>query len=373
MCGIAGLIAAGRMDDELLRRMTGRLAHRGPDDEGAWSDPDAGIGLGHRRLSIVDLSPAGHEPMHSESGRFVVTFNGEVYNHRELRQALEREGSVPSGGWRGHSDIETLLQAIDCWGLEEALKRAVGMFAFALWDRRERKLQLVRDRFGEKPLYYGWVQRDFVFASELKAIREHPRFDNEIDRGALQLFAARSYVPAPLSIHRRIFKLPPGCILTVTGAGAGKPLDTPPEEGTAGGVRLKRYWSYRDIVEHGLADPIQNEEDALAELDRVLSRAIADQSVADVPVGVFLSGGIDSATIAALYQRNSTTPVRTFSIGFEDSAYDEAPFARGWPSSSAPQHREQILTERDALETIPLLPAIYDEPFADSSQFRRIW
>jgi len=368
MCGIAGLIAAGKIEEHLLRRMTDRLAHRGPDDHGLWLDPDSGIGLGHRRLSIIDLSPAGHEPMHSASGRFVVTFNGEIYNHRDLRSRLEKEQSAPPGGWRGHSDIETLLQAIDTWGLENALREAVGMFAFALWDRRERTLRLVRDRFGEKPLYYGWVQRDFVFGSELKALRTHPRFDNEIDRKALRLFTAQTYIQAPLSIYRRIFKLPPGCILTVTSGAAAVPLNDPPAEGASGALSLNRYWSYRDVVQRGLAEPIRDQADALEELDRVLGRAVADQSIADVPVGVFLSGGIDSSTIAALYQRNSTRPVRTFSIGFENDTYNEAPFARRVAEQLGTVHHEQILTERDALETIPLLPSMYDEPFADSSQ-----
>lgn len=368
MCGIAGLIAAGKIEKDLLRRMTDRLAHRGPDDHGLWLDPDSGIGLGHRRLSIIDLSPAGHEPMHSASGRFVVTFNGEIYNHRDLRERLENDRSAPPGGWRGHSDIETLLQAIDTWGLENALREAVGMFAFALWDRRERTLRLVRDRFGEKPLYYGWVQRDFVFGSELKALRAHPRFDNEIDRKALRLLTAQTYIHAPLSIYRRIFKLPPGCILTLTADAAAVPLDDPPTEGTSGAPSLSRYWSYRDVVQRGLAEPIRDEADALEELDRVLGHAVADQSIADVPVGVFLSGGIDSSTIAALYQRNSTRPVRTFSIGFENETYNEAPFARRVAEQLGTVHHEQILTERDALETIPLLPSMYDEPFADSSQ-----
>ena len=368
MCGIAGLIASAKVDEGLLRRMTDRLSHRGPDDQGLWVDPDSGVGLGHRRLSIVDLSPAGHEPMHSASGRFVVTFNGEIYNHREIRSRLDDEEQAPPNGWRGHSDIETLLQAIDAWGLRAAIAEAAGMFAFALWDRRERTLSLVRDRFGEKPLYYGWVGRDFLFASELKALRLHPRFDNDIDRHAVQLFAGRTYIPAPFSIYRRIFKLSPGCIVRLSAEGVGKPLDHPPDESSTGGVTLERYWSYRDVVRRGLDEPINDETEALSELDRALSLAVAQQSVADVPVGVFLSGGIDSSTVAALYQRDSNRAVRTFSIGFEDRRYNEAPFARKVAEHLGTIHQEQVLTERDALETIPLLPSIYDEPFADSSQ-----
>ena len=368
MCGIVG--GAGPLARRILQiaPMTSALQHRGPDDNGVWIDGEAGIWLAHRRLAVVDLSPAGHEPMHSASGRYVVTFNGEIYNHREIRAVLEAESLVPQGGWRGHSDIETLLQAIDCWGLEATLQKAVGMFAFGLWDRAERRLSLVRDRFGEKPLYYGWVGKDFVFASELKAIRTHPQFDASLDRKALRVFASRTYIPAPLSIYRRIFKLMPGCILTVPVDAAGRALDQPPVEGAAGSVSLRRYWSYRDVVRAGLADPIRDEAEALAELDRALARAVAEQSIADVPVGLFLSGGIDSSTIAAFCGRSSRLPMMSFSIGFEDPRYNEAPFARRVAAQLGTVHHEQILTERDALEVIPLLPTMYDEPFGDSSQ-----
>src|SRR3954447_6316048 len=206
MCGIAGIIGKARVDEQSVMRMIRQLAHRGPDDEGIWFDPDAGIGLGHRRLAIVDLSPAGHQPMHSADGRFVLTFNGEIYNHPELRAALEEEGAVPEGGWRGHSDTEVFLKGIATWGLVETLDRSVGMFAFALWDRKERTLSLVRDRFGEKPLYYGWAGKDLLFGSELKALRAHPEFERRIDRGALRLLASRTYIPAPLSIYEDVFK-----------------------------------------------------------------------------------------------------------------------------------------------------------------------
>ncbi len=306
--------------------------------------------------------------MVSDSGRLVITFNGEIYNHAEIRADIDRQGLTPGGGWRGHSDIETLLQAIDCWGLQPALRKAAGMFAFGLWDRQDRTLSLVRDRFGEKPLYYGWVGRDFLFASELKAFRDHPAFDGRLDRSALRLFASRTYIPAPFSIFRRIFKLLPGCVLTVPAEAAAHPLDEPPTEGRNGRLRIDRYWSYRDVVRNGLADPITNEGDALVELDRALSRSVADQSVADVPVGMFLSGGIDSSTIAAIYQRASSRPIRTFSIGFEDSRYDEASFARRVAEQLGTVHHEQIVTDRDALDVIPSLPRIYDEPFGDSSQ-----
>ncbi|MEO6581759.1 MAG: asparagine synthetase B, partial [Sphingomicrobium sp.] len=249
MCGIAGILGVGAGDPALLRRMTDTIAHRGPDDEGVWIDAEAGVGLGHRRLAIVDLSPAGHQPMQSADGRYVVTYNAEIYNHAELRRELEASGAALPGGWRGHSDTETVLECISAWGLDKTLSKIVGMFAFALWDRKERKLHLVRDRFGEKPLYYGWAGKDFVFASELKAIRAHPRCKGEIDRRALRLFAARTYIPAPLSIYKRLFKLEPGCVLTVTPKAARVPLDAPPQEGRdAGGLSIRRYWSYRDVV-----------------------------------------------------------------------------------------------------------------------------
>src|SRR5689334_4085545 len=213
MCGIAGIISPSRIDERTVARLIRPITHRGPDDDGVWIDGDAGVGLGHRRLSIVDLSPAGHQPMISHDDRFVLTFNGEIYNHADLRAELEAGGAVPEGGWRGHSDTEVFLHGIVIWGLAGVLRRSAGMFAFGLWDRKQQTLALVRDRFGEKPLYYGWAGHDFLFGSELKALRAHPGFDNPIDRRALQLFASRTYVPAPLSIYKRVFKVPPGCIL----------------------------------------------------------------------------------------------------------------------------------------------------------------
>ena len=359
MCGIAGLWTKARPDPALLARMGRAIEHRGPDDEGVWIDAEAGLGLAHRRLSIVDLSPHGHQPMLSADGRFVLNYNGEIYNHAQLRATLDVEGMSPVGGWRGHSDTETLLQAIAALGLDAALARAVGMFAFALWDRRERTLHLVRDRFGEKPLYYGWAGRDFVFASELKAIRVHPDFDATIDRRALHAFAARTNVPAPLSIYRRLFKLEPGCILTLTKL---DPFDEPPTS------LVRRYWSYEDVVRAGLADPFTDENEALEALEAALYAAIDGQSVADVPVGAFLSGGIDSSAVTAFYQQRSATPVRTYTIGFDEAGYDEADDARAVAANLGTVHHEHVVTSAEARDVIPLLPAIYDEPFADSSQ-----
>ena len=359
LCGIAGLWTKGMPDPALLTRMATAIAHRGPDDAGIWIDSEAGLGLAHRRLAIVDLSPHGHQPMLSSDGRFALSFNGEIYNHRELRVTLDDQGRTPEGGWRGQSDTETLIEAIAAWGLDTALDRAVGMFAFALWDRRERTLQLVRDRFGEKPLYYGWAGHDFVFASELKAIRVHPDFEPEIDRRALHAFAARTNIPAPLSIYRRLFKLEPGRVLTLTDLDR---FDSPPTD------LIRQYYDYAQVVRAGLADPITSEADALAALEAALNTAIDGQAVADVPVGAFLSGGIDSSAVTAFYQQRSSNPVRTYTIGFEEAGYNEADDARAVAKYLGTIHHEAIVTAAEARDIIPLLPSIYDEPFADSSQ-----
>ncbi|WP_324808134.1 asparagine synthase (glutamine-hydrolyzing) [Sphingomonas sp. LY29] len=367
MCGIAGLLSSNEIDPALLRRMGGSIAHRGPDDRGEWIDQSAGIGLAHRRLSIVDLSPMGHQPMASDDGRFWLSYNGEIYNHQDLRAEFEAAGAAPSGGWRGHSDTETLLQGIATWGLEATLGRAVGMFAFALWDCKERKLQLVRDRFGEKPLYYGWAGRDFVFASELKAIRVHPDFDASIDRQALHDFAAKTWIPAPRSIYRTIFKLEPGCILTATIDVCGQRIAEPPVVGGSGPLSLTRYWSYADVMRDGLADPIA-EEDSVEALERVLDQAIRGQAVADVPVGAFLSGGIDSSAVVAMYQQFSDIPVRTFTIGFGEAGFDEAVYAKEVAAHLGTVHHEHYVSVYEARDVIPDLSRMYDEPFADSSQ-----
>jgi asparagine synthase (glutamine-hydrolysing) len=368
MCGISGLFSNDRVDQGLLARMAEALAHRGPDDQGVWVDENAGIGLAHRRLSILDLSPEGHQPMQSGDGRFVISFNGEIYNHGEIRTELEQLGLVPEGGWRGHSDAEVLLQAFAAWGVEAAISRTVGMFALAAWDRKERLLHLARDRFGEKPLYYGWAGRDLVFGSELKALRCHPKFDPAINRDALKAFAARTYVPAPMSIYKSIFKLPPGTILTLSSASTSQPMSEPPVEGRAGPVQLRRYWNYRDVVRAGLANPIEDEADAIDLLEHALRQAIKGQSFADVPVGAFLSGGIDSSTIVALYQKYSAQPVRTYSVGFEEAGFNEAEHAKAVAAQLGTIHHEHYVTVAEAREVIPMLPAMFDEPFGDSSQ-----
>lgn len=369
MCGIAGIIGSGPVDERTVAGLLRPIAHRGPDDEGIWLDGQAPVGLGHRRLAVVDLSPAGHQPMLSADGRFVLTFNGEIYNHAELRRALTAAGAVPEGGWRGHSDTEVFLHGILTWGLFETLRRSAGMFAFALWDRKERRLSLVRDRFGEKPLYYGWAGRDFLFGSELKALRAHPAFDNMIDRRAVRLLASRTYIPAPLSVYRGVFKLLPGCVLTIDGVATPPRREEAPAVGEhEGGLRLERYWSYEDTVRHGLADPLNDEVEALERLESVLATAISEQSMADVPVGAFLSGGIDSSLVCALYQKYSSIPVRTFSIGFHEAGYNEAKDAKRVAAELGTLHHERYVTVSEAREVIPLLAGMYDEPFADSSQ-----
>lgn len=368
MCGIAGLLAADGVDPTLLVRMAKAIAHRGPDDQGVWADAEAGIGFVHRRLSILDLSPEGHQPMHSANGRFVICFNGEIYNHADIRAELERSGLAPDGGWRGHSDTEILLQAVAAWGIEAAISKAVGMFAFAVWDRKERLLHLARDRFGEKPLYYGWAGRDLVFGSELKALLCHAEFDPTIEKTALRALAARTYIPAPWSIYRGIFKLQPGTILTVSSAALTHRLSEPPEIGAAGPIQLRSYWNYREIVREGLANPIGDEAEAIHLIEQALASAIKEQSFADVPVGAFLSGGIDSSTIVALYQKYSDQRVRTYSIGFEEAGYNEAEHAKAVAAHLGTIHHEHYVTVTEAREVIPSLPSIFDEPFADSSQ-----
>jgi asparagine synthase (glutamine-hydrolysing) len=335
--------------------MTASLAHRGPDASGAWIDAEAGIALGHRRLSILDLSEAGSQPMMSHSGRYALVTNGEIYNHLDLRRELARSGSEPA--WRGHSDTETLLAAFDRWGPEEALRRVVGMFALAVWDRQARTLLLARDRAGEKPLYYGWQQGTLLFGSELKSLRAHPAFRAAVDRVRLSLYLKRGYVPAPHSIYEGIFKLQPGCTATFR---AMEP---------AGALRRPQaYWSFREAAERGLRSPFDGSDaEAVDRLERVLSEAVASQSVADVPLGAFLSGGIDSSTVVALMQAQSSRPVRTFAIGFEEAAFNEAPHARAVARHLGTEHTELIATAREAMDVVPRLPALYDEPFGDSS------
>jgi len=355
VCGIAGYIGDEGIDDravESLAAMTGAIAHRGPDDSGMWFDRSAGIGLGHRRLSILDLSPAGRQPMLSASGRYVIIFNGEIYNHGELRMELERSGAAPD--WRGRSDTEVFLAAIERWSLEETLRRSNGMFAFALWDRQKRSLYLARDRLGEKPLYYGRVAGYFLFGSELKALRVHPSFRTELDRNALALYLRHNYVPSPWTIWRGIYKLPPAHYLEVRrGAGAGTP---------------KCYWDFRAVAERGASNPLPDSAESVDGLEALIRSAVAMRMEADVPLGAFLSGGIDSSTVVALMQAQSTRKVRTFSIGFREDAFNEANFAGVVARHLGTDHTELYISADDALSLVPRLPEIWDEPFSDSSQ-----
>lgn len=333
--------------------MTDSLAHRGPDDAGCWYDAGSGVGLGHRRLSIIDLSPLGHQPMASASGRYQLTYNGEVYNFPELRSELQRQGHT----FRGQSDTEVILAAVEQWGIEAAVKRFVGMFAFALWDQQEHRLHLVRDRLGIKPLYYGFLGRAFVFSSELKTFKAHPEFRGEIDRNALALLLRHGYVPTPYSIYRGICKLLPGAILSLS------PDDQSPMPSPSA------YWSAQNVVERGQVEPFSGSADeAVAHLDALLRQAIKLRLVADVPLGAFLSGGIDSSTVVALMQAQSTRPVKTFSIGFEEQDFNEAVQAKAVARHLGTDHIELYVTPAQAMAVIPRLPTLYDEPFCDSSQ-----
>ena len=356
MCGIAGILGRGdAVSLQIVGAMTRAIAYRGPDDEGVWLDREAGISFGHRRLAIIDVSAAGHQPMQSPSGRYVITFNGEIYNYEALRSDLATAGHNVE--WRGHSDTEVLLAGFEFWGVKATLQRAFGMFAFALWDKQERTLTLARDRLGEKPLYYGRANDrsdTFLFASELKALRQHPEFEAEIDREALGQFVRYLDVPAPASIYRRVSKLLPGAMLTVR-EGA-EPVVEP-------------YWSGAEVARRGVASPLElGPREATDLLEQTLERAVGRQMVSDVPLGAFLSGGVDSSTVVAVMQKISARPVKTFTIGFHEEGYNEAEHAKAVAHHLGTDHTELYLTGEQAMDVIPSLPAMYDEPFADPSQ-----
>jgi asparagine synthase (glutamine-hydrolysing) len=353
MCGITGFITKPSESEAELRALALRMARaierRGPDDEGSWSDARHGIAFGHRRLAIVDLSPQGHQPMASACERYMLAYNGEIYNHLELRDAL------PGHPWRGHSDTETVLACFSRWGVLETLPRLIGMFAMAIWDRERDCLILARDRMGEKPLFYGHLPSgDFVFGSELKALRAYPRWQAEIDRDALALYMRHNAVPAPRSIYRGIHKLMPGAWIEVDRKG----------------LRAQgRYWDLEQLAPSWNAAPIQlSDAAATDELERLLGQALRGQMMADVPLGAFLSGGVDSSTIVALMQTQSQEPVRSFSVGFDVPGYNEAEHAKAVAAHLGTQHTELYVSSADALAVIPQLPTLYDEPFADSSQ-----
>jgi len=339
---------------DICQKMCNTLIHRGPDDEGIWIDNQTGVALCHRRLAIQDLSPKGHQPMASASGRFLVVFDGEIYNFIELKMELEKTGVA----FRGHSDTEVLLASIERWGVKAALEKFIGMFAFALWDRWERILIFARDRIGEKPLYYGWQGNTFLFGSELKALRVHPEWQGEINRDVLALYMRHCYIPAPYSIYKGIFKLLPGTILHL-------PIDIP--SGTI--PNCTSYWNAKAIVEHGAENHMLiSDEEAIERLDGLLRCSIREKMLADVPLGALLSGGIDSSTVVALMQAESSRPIKTFSIGFHEEGYNEAEQAKLIARHLGTEHTELYVTAKQAMDVIPMLPNLYDEPFSDSSQ-----
>ncbi len=356
MCGIAGAWTKDPTDPsgEALRPMASAISYRGPDDGGVWTDAGHGITLLHRRLAIVDLSPAGHQPMTSTSGALVIVYNGEIYNHDDLRGKLAAQGLAPE--WRGHSDTETLLACIEAWGVERTLSEAVGMFAFGLWDRTTGTLTLARDRFGEKPLYYGWQGDRFLFGSELKALAAHPAFERRINHDAVAQLLRFNYIAGPQSIWSGIRKLPPGTTLTLRSIDDRDAIPT-------------RYWSLVETALHGIAHPLDLDDVAATDhLEAVLKRAVGGQMMADVPLGALLSGGVDSSLIVALMQSQSTRPVRTFSIGFHEKRFDESGHAALVAAHLGTDHTTLMMTADDVLSAVPRMPDIYDEPFADSSQ-----
>ncbi|MCZ6459669.1 MAG: asparagine synthase (glutamine-hydrolyzing) [Gammaproteobacteria bacterium] len=352
MCGIVGYWSPQPLDPDLIESMSARLQHRGPDDCGTWSDSN-GLAFGHQRLSIIDLSRAGHQPMLSACERYVLSYNGEIYNHEEIRAKLDQSGNAPT--WRGYSDTETLLAALSHWGIDDTLQHLNGMFAFALYDRRDRVLYLARDRLGEKPLYYGRCGTSFVFASELKALNVHPAWNGRVDREALALYLTHMYVPSPWSIYQDIRKLPPAHIVKVTNFDQ---IDEP-----------YCYWNLREIAASAATQPLQQNDNELCDsLDQRLREAVSRRMAADVPLGAFLSGGIDSTTVTAMMAAQSQQPVRTFTIGFHEAGFDEAQHAKAVAQHLGTDHTEVYVTPEEARSVIPDLPQIWDEPFADSSQ-----
>jgi asparagine synthase (glutamine-hydrolysing) len=358
MCRIAGFWDPGHtlkpQWEETIRAMRDSMTYGGPDDAGLFIDPEEGLALGHRRLAILDLSPLGHQPMFSASGRTVIVYNGEVYNYRSLGSTL----SSGDKGFKGTSDTEVILEGIEQWGTEKTVTQCIGMFAWAVWDQREKTLGLVRDRLGIKPLYYGWAGKVLVFASELKAFRAVPGFSPSIDRDVLGLFFRHNYIPAPYTIYKNIWKLKPGEILPINRV-AMKTRD----------LEAKPYWSAAQIVREGLENPYRGSlEEAQEELESILTEAVQIRLISDVPLGAFLSGGIDSSAVVSLMRKGSNASVRTFSIGFEQTGYNEAPFAEAVARHLGTDHTELYVTEKEAQNLIPSLAFIYDEPFADSSQ-----
>ncbi len=358
MCGLAGFFTNKKFtlsEPDLLNKMGDTLVSRGPDDGGIWFDSNVGVGLAHRRLAVIDLTNAGHQPMSSTTGRYVMAFNGEIYNHLDLRRRLNSEGDTSE--WRGHSDTETLLACFEKWGIEKTLVSTVGMFAIALWDLNEQKLILARDRLGEKPLYWGWHDGVLLFGSELKALKAHSAFCKDINRGALALYLRHNYVPAPFSIYENIEKLMPGHYVSIS------------VNDTRASVTPVPFWSLNDVVKAGLASPLQGDSMMMVDvLEKQLVESIDIQMLADVRLGAFLSGGVDSSLVVALMQKQSPRPVKTFTIGFDESGFNEAEHALAVSKHLGTEHTEIYVGASDALNVIPALPQFFCEPFADSSQ-----
>lgn len=369
MCGISGLLSTSLSPDELrtcLEKMSAALLHRGPDANGHWYDPGLGLGLGHRRLSIIDLSETGRQPMQSRSGRYVIVFNGEVYNFKELREQLQRRGQ----NFRGGSDTEVILAAIEEWGLVTALQRFNGMFAFAVWDQESRMLHIARDRIGVKPLYYGWVKAGFAFASELKSFEASSEFSSQVDRDILASYMRYGYVPSPFSIYKDIYKLPAGCYFSfkIEELAKRRADFSPDKSDPATPFKPIQYWSAKEVATRGQAYQIKDTKQAIEELDRLLQDAIRLRLVSDVPIGAFLSGGIDSSLVVAIMQRLSEKPINTFSIGFREQELNEAHYAAKIAKHCGASHNELTVAAQDALDVVPHLGTIFDEPFADASQ-----
>jgi asparagine synthase (glutamine-hydrolysing) len=357
MCGLTGVFAlqeAKSADflEATATAMNAAIAHRGPDSRAIWVEEESGVALAHRRLAIVDLSPGGYQPMHSPTGRYAIAFNGEIYNFLEIKKTLQDKGHQ----FKSQSDTEVLLAAIEEWGVEQALCEVNGMLAFALWDKQEKKLYLARDRMGKKPMYYGFAGKDFVFGSELKALRKHPKFRSEVDRDVLALYTRHNYVPEPWCILKGFYKLPAASFLVLSLGDAELPCP-------------KKYWDIEKVAVEGARQPYQGSAAEMIDgLDDVLGQAVARRMIADVPLGSFLSGGIDSSLVTALMQKNSATPIKTFCIGFEEAGYNEAKDAKKIAQHLGTEHTEFYVSAQEARSVIPDLPYIYDEPFADPSQ-----
>ena len=357
MCGISGFIlsqsrAYGEVS-KISKHINNTLSHRGPDHSDVWIDEEFRVSLGHRRLSIIELSEAGNQPMKSLSERYVLVFNGEIYNHNEIRDNLKKEKII----WRGSSDTETLIESISANGLDKTLNYCNGMYAFALWDKKLRKLTLARDPMGEKPLYYGWVNNNFVFGSEIRVFKNFPNFSNKISNESMNFYTQTNSIPAPLSIYENIFKLNPG-----------SKLEFFMENFLNQTFEIKKFWSLKDSHNTNSANKINNEKDATIKLKAILSNSVKMQMISDVPIGSFLSGGVDSSLITAMMQEQSNLPINTFTIGFKEHVFDESVDARKISSHLKTNHHELIVSPDDCLSIVPKIADIYDEPFADSSQ-----